>query len=325
MFDLIVMGLLPHLYRLHNTISPNGELTADKLTGTGTGTSYVYDGITLTNGVKYTISIFVKPIISISSFAINVFGGVGTAYFNLTDKSINTTTGDFTSAKIEDYGNGWLRCSGTLTLSSATGTKNIGYGLIDYNGDQFYLWGAQVEQGIGATSYIKTTTASVTRNFDNLECTTSYTLGTDATFYFDFEAYSYDSSFKQAFMVRNGAFTQYIDLISYVDSNIYYMRMRASANGGTQNYLINFGERDIEFFQRNKVALRLYENNFEIYVNGSQMKTGTSSAGNFDVVDGISIVNDFGASNTRPACKLYDFRVYDKTMTQSDLETLTTL
>ena len=147
----------------NSTISPNGELTADKITGTGTGSSYVFDGVSLTSGNTYTISIFVKPIIGISSFAINVFGGVGTAYFNLTDKSINTTTGDFTSSKIEDYGNGWLRCSGTLTLSGTTGSKNIGYGLIDYNGDQLYLWGAQVEQQEQATSYIKTEGTTVTR------------------------------------------------------------------------------------------------------------------------------------------------------------------
>ena len=140
----------------NDTISPNGELTADKITGDGTGASYIFDGISLTNGNTYTISIFVKPIINISYFAINIFGGVGTAPFNLINKTIGTLTGDFTSAKIEDYGNGWLRCSGTLTLSSTTGTKNIGYGLFDFNGDQFYLFGAQVEEGYYPTSYIKT-------------------------------------------------------------------------------------------------------------------------------------------------------------------------
>jgi hypothetical protein len=144
-FDNVVWIKSRTTITANDTISPNGELTADKITGDGTGTSYVYDGISLTNGNTYTISIFVKPIINISSFAINIFGGVGTAPFDLINKTIGTLTGDFTSAKIEDYGNGWLRCSGTLTLSSTTGTKNIGYGLFDFNGDQFYLFGAQVE------------------------------------------------------------------------------------------------------------------------------------------------------------------------------------
>jgi hypothetical protein len=67
----------------NDTISPNGELTAEKATGDGTGSSYVFDGHTLTNGATYTISIFVKKIINISSFVINIFGGVGAANFNL--------------------------------------------------------------------------------------------------------------------------------------------------------------------------------------------------------------------------------------------------
>ena len=110
-----------------------------------------------------------------------VFGSVGTAYFNLVDKTVNSFTGNFTSAKIEDYGNGWLRCSGTLTLSSSSGTKNIGYGLVNFNGDQFYLFGAQVEQGNYVTSYMKTSYFA-TRLIENCHLL-NQTLFTELPFY----------------------------------------------------------------------------------------------------------------------------------------------
>ncbi len=317
----------------NQTIAPDGTMTADKIVSNGTNFGFTRPSSNpvISTG-NTTFSLFVKADNRTTGWLRLDYGTtIYNRKFDLTTQTFSTgfdNTGNIPdSEQIINYGNGWYRLIITDNANTTSFepriyvTGNTGSSA----NDSLFLWGAQIENGIGATSYIKTTTASVTRSIDNLECTTSYILGTDATFYFDFEAYSYDSSFRQGFMVRNSAFTQYIDFISYQDSGIYYFRARASANGGTQNYLIAFGERDIEFFQRNKVALRLYENNFEIYVNGSQMKTGTSSAGNFDVVDGISIVNDFGSSPTRPACKLYDFRVYDKTMTQSELETLTTI
>lgn len=318
-----------------NIVAPDGSVDNVKLmTATSTSQPRFDESIPLPGtDKKYTTSIFVKKntgrYVAIAHFS----DSTNAAIFDLDNGSIHYQhPSSLGLAKIENYGNGWYRISLPMQITSGA-TYNVhkiclSDGVNWYTGsvgDSIYCWGFQIEEYVGATGYIPTTLGTASRSVDNLECTTSYTLGTDATFYFDFEAYSYDSSFRQCFMVRNSAFTQYIDFISYEDSGIYYFRARASANGGTQNYLIGFGERDVEFFQRNKLAIRLYENNYEIYVNGSQMKTGTSSAGNFDVVDGISIVNDFGAASDRPGCKLYDFRVYDKTMTQSELETLTTI
>lgn len=301
----------------NNTISPNGELTADKLTGDGTGTSYVYDGISLTNGVTYTISIFVKPIISISSFAINVFGGVGTAYFNLTDKSIYTLTGDFTSSKIEDYGNGWLRCSGTLTLSSATGTKNIGYGLIDYDGDQFYMWGAQVEQGDYPTSYIKTQASTVTRLKDT--CTLlNQTLFTNYPFTVYVKA-KVDNFSNVAFsLIDSVASNKYLS-IQFTSSTQIGVLRRDASNNDSDYYTYSYSIGDTL-----KIAISyVSDTSYKLYVNGTELA---------DITSGLSIPFDHNdislgqfriASDTGTRNSIEDFRVYDYTLTDTQLTELT--
>ena len=303
----------------NNAISPNGELNADKLTGTGTGTSYVYDGITLTNGVKYTISIFVKPIISISSFAINVFGGVGTAYFNLVDKTVYSPTGDFTSAKIEDYGNGWLRCSGTLTLSSATGTKNIGYGLIDYGGDQFYLWGAQIEDASYSSTYIKTTSGQITRQKDNCHLL-NQTLFTDYPFTVYAKA-KVDNFSNVAFsLIDSLASNKYLSIQFTSSSQIGVLRRDAS-NNDSDYYSFSYSIGDTL-----KIAISyVNDTSYKLYVNGTELADITSGTSiPFDHND-ISLGQFRIASDTGTRNSIDDFRVYDYTLTNTELTELTTL
>ena len=254
----------------NDTISPNGELTADKITGDGTGTSYVYDGISLTNGNTYTISIFVKPIINISSFAINVFGSVGTAPFDLINKTIGTLTGDFTSAKIEDYGNGWLRCSAVMTLSSTTGTKNIGYGLFNFNGDQFYLFGAQVEEGDYPTSYIKTEASTVTRLKD--ECLNGGDSDlfdiTEGSFFVDVTPFK-ASEFHRITLSNNTTDEEIIFL--FYSNNTQVQIISESSGVGQVSYTTN-----ITFDIQNKLAFTFKKNQFKFYVNGNLVHTDTS-------------------------------------------------
>jgi hypothetical protein len=70
--------------------------------------------------------------------------------------------------------NGWIRVSLSWTATAASGialglsmSPTSGSGL--NNGKTIHVWGAQVEQASDASSYIPTTTAAVTRNFDQLQ------------------------------------------------------------------------------------------------------------------------------------------------------------
>ena len=311
-FDNVVWIKSKTTITANDTISPNGELTADKITGDGTGTSYVYDGISLTNGNTYTISIFVKPIINISSFAINVFGGVGTAPFDLINKTIGTLTGDFTSAKIEDYGNGWLRCSGTLTLSSTTGTKNIGYGLFDFNGDQFYLFGAQVEEGNYPTSYIKRETDIVTRLKD--ECINGGDSDlfniTEGSFFID--VLPYNAGLVSTISLSNNSTSQRI-LIQFQSNGT---QVRLFSSGGVSNY------QTITFNQRNKILVTFKLNEYKFYINGALVSTDTSATVPTSL-DRLNFSNSTANSDFFQG-EVNDTRVYDKVLTEAEAIKLTT-
>ena len=299
----------------NNEIAPTGELTADKLTGTGTGTSYVYDGNYLSNGFDYTISIFVKPIINISSFAINIFGGVGTAYFNLVDKTVNSISGDFTSAKIVDYGNGWLRCIGTLTLSSATGTYNIGYGLVNFNGDQFYLFGAQVEQGSYVSSYIKTTSIYSTRQLDSCINGGDADLFniTEGTFFVD--TTPFESEETDRITLSNNNYDNRILISKSSSTQLQFIVV--SNNSTSLTYTTN-----INYNQRNKIIITFKQNEFKVYLNGLLKYTDTSG----DIPTGL---NDFSFKGIGNALywsgKIHDTRVYDRVLTQDEAIELTTI
>jgi len=325
----------------NQTIAPSGEYTADKVQRGSTinTNNYVSDTVNKSSAAQLNISIsvFVKQGEG-DFFAIRGQGGYSTGRVDFIYQfSTNTITANaagtdatLLSTKSENYGNGWIRLSfvfnsdanaNNSTFFSPRGTS----GNIDSSDTSTtafaYVWGIQVEEGY-TTSYIKAEASPTTRLFDDLESDTSYSTVNDVTWFLDFDTYTFENSFRAAMVVRNSGFTQSMDLISYNSGSDYYIRIRATNQSALQT-IIAFGEDAIQMFRRNKVAVRLYGSNFEIYVNGTREYTGTSDDGDWTLLNNSAILNDFGTTSERPSTKLYDFRVYDQTMTQSELEELT--
>jgi len=314
----------------NQSIAPNGTFTADKIiASTDNNTHRCDQAITLTDGTTYSLSFFVKSSeyncirASIGQSGLT-FGNV--ASFNLNTKTVSTI-GTIENAEILDFGNGWFRC--VLTMDAGTIDRIvIGLGIDDsysFAGDNssgLFMWGAMIEEASYTSSYIKTTTGQVTRLFDDLESDTSYSTENDVTWFLDFDTYTFENSFRAAMVVRNSGFTQTMDWISYNSGSDYYIRIRATNQSALQT-IIDLGEDAIQMFTRNKVAVRLYGSNFEIYVNGTREYIGISDDGDWTLLNNSAILNDFGTTSERPSTKLYDFRVYDQTMTQSELEELT--
>ena len=146
-----------------NTIvSPNGTLTGDKIVEDTTNNDHAsYQVATVSAGAN-TFSVYAKAA-GRTKFQLREGSAGATADFDLSNPSANMVL----------VGNGWYRCSLVATPASTTFIAQIylqnASGTKVYTGDGFsgiFIWGAQLEVGAFATSYIATTSASATRTAD---------------------------------------------------------------------------------------------------------------------------------------------------------------
>jgi len=167
-------------------VAPDGNTTADNVVEDGsTGLHIAQQFFTFANATAYTFSVFVKPSLRtwVQIFLPTAaFGAAQGGYFNLSGAgSLGNATGTPTSRTITALPNGWYRCTVTATSTAAAG-GNVGVAAASANGTNSYagsngstaltLWGADLEVGGFATSYIANlATGSTTRNADQVAMT----------------------------------------------------------------------------------------------------------------------------------------------------------
>lgn len=154
----------------NSTVAPDGATTADTLEATAgvSGGPRLSQRPAVTGSTSYTISSYFKA--SGTNFAFISMRTAGSnwagAEFNLSTGSVNRNAASgnvaYVGANITSAGNGWYRCSVTVTPTD-TIAANVGYiffgssdGTSAFNGgfpvfinagtESVYLWGAQLEQ-----------------------------------------------------------------------------------------------------------------------------------------------------------------------------------
>ena len=252
------------------------------------GVQYAYfsgGNITVTASGQHTFSLFVKagttnPLNFCAIRFSQFIGGSGTSisYFSLASGTALTA-----GASIQDYGNGWYRLiSAPYTIASGDLAGNVIFyqaeGNIDVNFPASgaldltaYTWGAQVETGAVATSYIPTTTGTITRNADviTLANASEYIGQTEGTLYAEVDVRTFTNT-GVFLSISDGTSSNRIQIYKFTNGQIYADRISATQSALT-SITTNVLSAGIY-----KVAFAYDSGNSALFINGCLLYTSPS-------------------------------------------------
>jgi hypothetical protein len=305
------------------TTSADGNNNADKLIENSATASHLIERTQtgITSGTTYSLSIFAKK--SERNFAVlGVFTGESKQIFvNLTTGAVTSTAGTWVSTLVQELSNGWFRITGVFTAASTTiypffAISNNGTSL-SYLGDGtsgIFIYGAQLEAGAYPTSYIPTTSASVTRNADVISKTgISSLIGqTEGTIFFEGNVLNYSQARRF--------------IVLYQDAN-NYITLRITGGNDLQFLILSGGATSANITTANiqgniKIALAYKNNDFVAYLNGTQV--GLDTSGNVPTTSDFYLGCDQSAIN-QMAGGIKAAALWKTRLSNAELTALTTI
>jgi hypothetical protein len=251
----------------NSIISPDGTQNADTFVCGYTGYSSIYQSATTTSGTLYTFSVFAKKG-NQNKLSIELRGADTTPniVFDLNNGTILSGSG----GTITSVGNGWYKCTLTKLSNSTSTLIIIGRGLTGSIGDTFNLYGAQLEVGSYATSYIPTTSASVTRNADIISKTgISSLIGqTEGTLFLDYNLLN----FLNQEVTINNVYTNSISLGFLTDTTFKFRCLFFSNSIAT-----NLTSGTISALGNYKIAVKYKSGENKLFINGVLVASNTST------------------------------------------------
>jgi hypothetical protein len=159
----------------------------------------------------------------------------------------------------------WVRYETDATSATYTGVGKVGL----TQADSVLIWGAQLEAGSYPTSYIPTTSASVTRNDDFISKTSATSLigQTEGTIFVDF--YNDGNTIYNPFSISDG----------YYGDAIYFEQFLGQMygviwDGGSQQFSFNAGALSIG---NHRMAIAYKTNDIAFYIDGVLKATDSSA------------------------------------------------
>jgi hypothetical protein len=303
--------------------SPDGYTNADlwaQNTGETTAAALLQN-ISVTSGTAYSLSVFAKKqnknFLGIRANSVSSIP----SYFDLE----NGTLGDINplhTAKIEDYGNGWYRCSISYTTNSTIAghifypTDGSSLTVTDSGG--IYLFGAMHEAGSYGTSYIPTLGAAVTRLADAASKTgISSLIGqTEGTLYVEFSTQpegNYDSRISISDVTTNNW------VFLGKDGPVYRAYVKGSGSVAYSNTSEGILDSGIV-----KMAIAYKNNDIAYYFNGTQ-RLSSNSISFSGTLDSLIFGNNFNIGAVEESMKISQALLFPTRLDNATLATLTSL
>ena len=305
--------------------SPSGFLDADKIIeNTNNSTHFV---LPIVNNVPSsgiaTLSVFAKKG---ENNWIKLVQYTNYANFDLENGVIGNSSA--ISSSIINYGSGWYKC--IMNFNVAGGGANFDFKLGEnntsswndtYTGDGtsgVYLWGAQLEAGDYATSYIVSNSGSTTtRSADVANNSGNADLFNDSegVLYAEISALADDGTGRNL-GISDGTTSNRILILYSPNSNELRFYLEGSGGSITINHTLT------EVLEFIKVAVKYKAQDFGFYVNGVEVDTNTSNI-TFSGLDDLSFNNPYGGGTSNFYGKTKELAVFKEALTDAELESLT--
>lgn len=335
-FDNIIWSKVNVTVTANNTMSPSGELNADKISRTSTSANYINDILTKSaSQFEYTSSIFVKQGEG-DFFSLRIQGNYSDRIdirFQFSTKSIifsNAVSSNaiLRSTSVKEYNNGWFR----ISVSYLSDTSNLlgNYfsarstsGNIDSNDTSstafVFLWGAMIQQNTFLTSYIKTTDTQVTRTEDVCQDSGNLALfnSAEGSMFVDIQKSIKDSSSGRITISDGSSFNRVT--IGKETNNSQFRLFVAHTNGtiDAQKYT------NVDFDVRNKFIITWKLNDFKFYQNGFLIHIDISGS----VPTGLNAFafneNNLGSQDFFG--QINNVQYYNTAISQTEAQALTTI
>jgi hypothetical protein len=323
----------------NDILSPNNTLTADKIVANTDNNSHnvtnrTQNGTT-NNANPITVSIYFKPAGETKAWLYfteaTTYARTITSYYDLTGNgsTVTPTVGNGASSATSNIialPNGWYRCILTGTLGGTDTRVEVRLGpsqststniYAGNNVDGVYAWGLQVEQGSFPTSYIPTTTSTVTRTADNASITGSnfsdFYNPSEGTIVLSAISRMPDThTLNRSFAIfGDGTYTYQTGF--YKNTGIAIMRPVISNVGLTGTTLT----KDLSF----KAALSMSSSLNQFCYNGSFISSSSTPISS--QIDRIHFYDITGAGIGHPTATISSFQYYPVRLPQNQLQTLT--
>ena len=281
------------------TTAPDGATTADKLAETATTAVHNAGQSITTTATAYNFSCYVKAAERNFAFLYHTQTNAAVSV-NLSTGATGQPSGTVapTSSSVTPVGNGWYRINMTVTATAASNFFGVyvadtltSVSYAGTAGSGIYVWGAQLEAGAFATSYIPTVASTVTRSADVATMTgtnfSSWYNQTQGTFVVGADAFVDNSTIPyRPYGASDGT------LSNIISGYIYTAKWGAS---GLVGGVFQFDLSRVGSYAANipaKSALAYAANDFAFTVAGSTVATDT--AGTLPTVDRLGIGNVAG-------------------------------